>query len=299
MLHATLTQLAAWPDTALNPGWAIEAPLVLSSTPIRHVPGMVQQLVPSDAIKALSALATSRRNLVQLFTLCSFVLLVQLSWSLRLEIKLARKMTESSPSPADKDNADPLRTPAWGTYWLRKGQLRRNVSAVAMAFLVTAGCILVKIATAYIGHGVWSDMSPSDIVIATLFYQFSLYVCVRLARRGFTLGELALVCSAATALFMESVNLTRMKVNHSSVSEIDARSAYSALPISRRTDSPHLFSYSSSPSFPDLFSPAFYSRPFFTSRGILHRSPRTGCAFLTKNQSIVGCSPWVSMPVRP
>jgi dolichol kinase len=56
------------------------------------------------------------------------------------------------------------------------------------------------------------DMSPSDIVIATLFYQFSLYVCVRLARRGFTLGELGVVCHAATALFMEVVNLTRMKV---------------------------------------------------------------------------------------
>jgi hypothetical protein len=57
-------------------------------------------------------------------------------------------------------------------------------------------------------------MSPSDIIIATLFYQFSLYVCVRLAKRGFTLGELAVVCNAATAMFMESVNLTRMKVGH-------------------------------------------------------------------------------------
>lgn len=61
-----------------------------------------------------------------------------------------------------------------------------------------------------------TDMSPSDIIIATLFYQFSLYVCIRLAKRGFTLGELAVVCSAATALFMESVNLTRMKVSNQS-----------------------------------------------------------------------------------
>lgn len=61
-------------------------------------------------------------------------------------------------------------------------------------------------------RGLITDMSPSDIVIATLFYQFSLYVCVRLARRGFTLGELAVVCNAATALFMETVNITRMKV---------------------------------------------------------------------------------------
>ena len=59
-------------------------------------------------------------------------------------------------------------------------------------------------------------MSASDIVIATLFYQFSLYVCIRLARRGFTLGELGVVCNAATALFMETVNMTRMKVSAAS-----------------------------------------------------------------------------------
>lgn len=56
-------------------------------------------------------------------------------------------------------------------------------------------------------------MSASDIIIATLFNQFSLYVCVRLARRGFTLGELALVCGGATALVMETVNMTRHKVS--------------------------------------------------------------------------------------
>jgi dolichol kinase len=55
-------------------------------------------------------------------------------------------------------------------------------------------------------------MSFSDVVIASLFYQFSLYVCVRLARRGFTLGELGIVCHAATTLFMETVNVTRNKI---------------------------------------------------------------------------------------
>ncbi len=56
------------------------------------------------------------------------------------------------------------------------------------------------------------DLSYSDIVLSTLFYQFSLYVCVRLARRGFTLGELGVICQCGTGLFMETVNLTRMKV---------------------------------------------------------------------------------------
>ncbi len=56
-------------------------------------------------------------------------------------------------------------------------------------------------------------MTYTDIIVATLFYQFCLYVSVRLARRGFTLGELGVVCHAATGLFMETVNLTRMKVS--------------------------------------------------------------------------------------
>jgi hypothetical protein len=144
-------------------------------------------------------------------------LLVQLAWSLRHEIKLSKYTAPIAASTSmERDNSDPARIGhVSSTFWLRKGELRRNVSAVAMGFLVTAGCLVVKVATAYVGHGVWSDMSPSDIVIATLFYQFSLYVCVRLARRGFTLGELAVVCNAATALFMETINMTRMKVSSS------------------------------------------------------------------------------------
>jgi dolichol kinase len=212
MLHAAFTQLSTSPDSAIHPGWAIEDPLVLASTPIRYMKGVLPTTYPSDAIKALSALATSRRNLVQLFTLCSFVLLVHLTRSLALEIKMSKQPIPAlSSATMERDISDPNRSQT-STFWLRRGELRRNLSAVSMAFLVTGGCIVVKIATAYIGHGVWSDMSPSDIIIATLFYQFSLYVCVRLARRGFTLGELAIVCNTATALVMETVNMTRMKV---------------------------------------------------------------------------------------
>lgn len=40
-----------------------------------------------------------------------------------------------------------------------------------------------------------------------------MYVCVRLARKGFTLGELGIVSQFSTALFMEVVNLTRARVS--------------------------------------------------------------------------------------
>lgn len=138
LLHAALTTLASAPGSALPGGWMIEPPLVLPSTPIRRVAGL-PILPQTDAIRALSALATSRRNLVQLFTLCAFVLLVHLSCSLRLEVKLSKM-----------DGVD------GGTYWLRRGEWRRNGSAVGFSLLVTGGCLVVKVLTAYVNRGVWS-----------------------------------------------------------------------------------------------------------------------------------------------
>lgn len=253
MLHAALTRLSSEPDTAVPPGWVIEQPLVNPSTPIRHITGVASSV--SDATKALSALAISRRNAVQLFTLCSFVLLVQLSWSLRHELKRAKASVAAGEESS-------------GTYWLKRGELRRNLAVIGFAFFVTACCLVVKAVTARIGHGVWSDMSPSDIVIATLFYQFCIYVCVRLARRGFTLGEMGIVTHAGTALFMETVNMTRTKVSwreteaagrrrvhKPSVRGLGAndRSLSSAQSTSRHTACQHHFLSSSSRSSPAHF----------------------------------------------
>ncbi|ODN75059.1 hypothetical protein L202_06278 [Cryptococcus amylolentus CBS 6039] len=234
LLHASLSQLFSYPSSPLpHENWKIENPLVLPTTPLRRDVDPTRG--PIETIRALSALATSRRNLVQLFTLCSFVLLVHLARSLHLEIKQMRLLCPppNDPSVSELGEVPPgirsghggggggpnsvggrfsAQQAGFGTFWLRKGEWRRTGSVVGFSALVSAGCLGVKAVTAYVGRGVWSDMSPSDIVIATLFYQFSIYVCVRLARKGLTLGELASVCSAATAMFMEVVNLTRMKI---------------------------------------------------------------------------------------
>ena len=57
-----------------------------------------------------------------------------------------------------------------------------------------------------------TGMSYLDVVASATFFQFSLYVCARLAHRGFTFGELGLVAFGATVLFMELLNLTSAKV---------------------------------------------------------------------------------------
>jgi dolichol kinase len=51
------------------------------------------------------------------------------------------------------------------------------------------------------------------MIFAALFYQFTLYMAIRLAHRGFTLGELALVCFGGTALCMEFLNFTIARVS--------------------------------------------------------------------------------------
>ncbi len=62
-------------------------------------------------------------------------------------------------------------------------------------------------------------MSYFEVVASAMFFQFSLYACVRIAHHGFTFGELGLVAFGATVLFMELVNLTKAKVRvRSSVS---------------------------------------------------------------------------------
>lgn len=64
---------------------------------------------------------------------------------------------------------------------------------------------------------VFSHVAPglrnSEVVAASLFYQFTLYIAVRLAHHGFTLGELSLVSFGATVLFMEMMNLTTARVS--------------------------------------------------------------------------------------
>jgi dolichol kinase len=55
-------------------------------------------------------------------------------------------------------------------------------------------------------------MSYIELTTAAFFYQFCLYAAIRLAHRGFTLGELGLVCFGATVLFIEWMNLTFARV---------------------------------------------------------------------------------------
>lgn len=55
-------------------------------------------------------------------------------------------------------------------------------------------------------------MNYFEIIVTSLFYQFALYIAIRLAHRGFTLGELGIVCFGGTALCLELINITIARV---------------------------------------------------------------------------------------
>jgi hypothetical protein len=55
-------------------------------------------------------------------------------------------------------------------------------------------------------------ISRLDVICSTFFFQIALYVSVRLARRALTLGELVLIGHGATALFLETLNISIVKV---------------------------------------------------------------------------------------
>ncbi|KAF9507172.1 hypothetical protein BS47DRAFT_1373971 [Hydnum rufescens UP504] len=57
-----------------------------------------------------------------------------------------------------------------------------------------------------------SDSSNFDVCVISTCYQFTFYLLIRLARGGFTLGEVGIVAQGATALFIETVNITRFRI---------------------------------------------------------------------------------------
>lgn len=55
-------------------------------------------------------------------------------------------------------------------------------------------------------------MTIGETLLAAMAFQLSLYAGIRLAHRGFTLGELGLVCFGGVAVLFETMALTTAHV---------------------------------------------------------------------------------------
>ncbi|CAG7849583.1 Dolichol kinase sec59 [Serendipita indica DSM 11827] len=177
MLYATiLTDISDGPYYPA--GWLVDPPLYLSKSPHR--------LTPREA------LLNSRRSLVQFSTLCAFVLLTHLCTS---------NITTIRPKHDD---------PKDGERRMKRGL--RSWAFVGYAISISAISVLFHVACDAMELAIWKDLSYFDVAVISSFYQFAVYVMIRLSHGGFTLGEVGLVGIGTTALFMEVINLTIAKI---------------------------------------------------------------------------------------
>ncbi|KAK2460914.1 hypothetical protein APHAL10511_007384 [Amanita phalloides] len=167
---------------ALLPGWLIEEPATLPES--------------SPALSAADALLLSRYNLVNMATYCSFILLVHTCASRWFENRYGK----SSNAPEGERTSVP------------RSELLRTWYYVVFMFMSTIFNCGLK--AALHGHGLrfWQHLSNFDLIIVSVFYQFALYVALRLAHQGFTLGELGLVCFGGVAVGMELLNITIARI---------------------------------------------------------------------------------------
>ena len=200
MLCSSLHQAASPNPTLLPPDWLIEAPRVLEDA---HAP-----------LSILNALIMSRRSLVDYATLCSFILLVQVLSSSWYEARYRRGRNVPEGERGSVPRSEARRT--W-TYWIYSYVL--TLVALLVRYLLARNDISLWQSEYLFGCGDstsstnWIDLSYFDVIVGSVFFQFCLYVALRLAHGSFTLGEVALVCFGGLSLGTELLNLTRAGVS--------------------------------------------------------------------------------------
>ncbi|KAJ7116369.1 hypothetical protein C8R44DRAFT_832482 [Mycena epipterygia] len=192
----------------LAPGWVIDAPFRLDKS--------------RRALDPPAALLLARYNLLSLATLTSAILLFHVWASCSLEERYAAAAAAASVNPTlspstltPNGNAPHTNAPAATEGERRsvpRSEGRRSVYFVLFTHGVGAAFLLLRLGLQYLGLGLWQHLDPFDVIVSSLFYQFTLYVAIRMAHRGFTLGELGLVCFGGTAVFMEFLNITIARI---------------------------------------------------------------------------------------
>ncbi|KAF8896215.1 hypothetical protein BD779DRAFT_1608537 [Infundibulicybe gibba] len=138
-----------------------------------------------DPYTALEALVLSRYSLVNISTFCATILLFHVCNG-----RLARGERYSVP-----------RSEALRTWYYIIFTVAVSISAVGIKLLIQQQA-----------YGIWQNISAFEMVVISLIFQFALYIAIRLAHRGFTLGELGLVGFGGASLFMELMNITIARV---------------------------------------------------------------------------------------
>ncbi|KAF9453468.1 hypothetical protein P691DRAFT_792535 [Macrolepiota fuliginosa MF-IS2] len=169
------------PDTSkavLPAGWIIEAPKELHNL--------------RGSYTASQALLLSRYSLVNLSTLCSTILLLHLCASWWFE----RRYSKSLYAKEGERTSVP-RSEGWRVWYYTLFTIALTAATVTLRMILNQHQI-----------GIWQHLTIFETAVASFFFQFCLYVALRMAHRGFSLGELGVVCFGGTALWLEFLNLT-------------------------------------------------------------------------------------------
>ncbi|KAF7317040.1 Dolichol kinase [Mycena chlorophos] len=181
-----LCSLEPHPGDGLPPDWAIEAPIQLPTRNARAPPPLV-------------ALLRGRYNLLSLATFTSAILLLHVSASQWLENRKSAAAMTTSPTDGERRSV-PRSEGVRGLYFI-------------FFTLGSAGSLFVlRIVLEVLRIGIWQHLNLFDVIVGAIFYQFTLYVALRMAHRGLTLGELGLICFGGTAVFMEFLNITTARI---------------------------------------------------------------------------------------
>lgn len=163
-------------DPRVLPGWHIEAPMTLAGS----------------TISPMQAVIRSRAAAVDLGTLCSATLLLHVGASAAFE---ARYRKTHHVSDGERGSVP-------------RSEMRKAGYYIAFVFGSTLSLLALRIALPLFGIDIWTRLSLWDFASLATFFQFSLYIAVRLAHHGLTLGELVVIAFGATALFSELTHLT-------------------------------------------------------------------------------------------
>ncbi|KAH9481646.1 Dolichol kinase EVAN [Psilocybe cubensis] len=202
------------PTSILPQGWRIEPPLYLRNSRLRLAPAQAALL--------------SRYGLVDLSTYCAVILLVHVCASWWVEARARARVRARVAAGAGTGvgaNAGvgaTGRTGGGGGGGVgvvdgERASVPRSEGLRSSWYILFALCtsvlmVSLKLALKVYDVKLWNYLNVFEAVVASLFYQFSLYVALRLAHRGFTLGELGLTCFGATAIGLEFLNLTIARI---------------------------------------------------------------------------------------
>jgi dolichol kinase len=169
-------------------------------------------------LSASQAILLSRYSLVDLSTFCSTILLFHVCASWWIE----KKCRKDGSKPEGERTSVPRS--AWTRLW-HYIIFTLATSAVIIGFKIMLKIYHINLWNCkFLLHNNYLkltitllDLNVFETIIASFFFQFTLYVGLRLAHRGFTLGELGLVSFGGTALCLEFLNLTIARVRVSQV----------------------------------------------------------------------------------